>query len=685
MTNPDAQTPVKLPVIYSFAIEGYQLFPGEDGSGIRHNVSDGVTIIVGLNGLGKTTLLNALYRCLTGPVHSGLMTLFNLGSQKPGLLDYRAADYFGNRVEDGAREATIELSVRFGGDELRIRRNLRTLNLTHLECRGIAQEPHEQAYRDRVIELANLPRFEDFLVLLHYVVFVFEDRPKLIWDSSAQAELFRFVVNPASAATQYRTAFDRIASLDSERRNLRVQANRLRKQIDKARAAGATNRTLQARVDMLTTDVEGVKKAMDEVSAALVAADGRRRQARENLLRDEHEARRAQEDHLALEQRYLRSIYPSAGEVASQVLVNAQEGCLICGDRTGAAIERVRSQVAVGRCPFCDQEPPADEPSVGGHDTTLAPADLERASGDARTWTLKLMASRDEVRKLGVEHGELSEQLNELLSQFNKMGQALSGMRRQLPPDEDRVKAMARQHDVMTDELEGLKRDQALFEGQLESLVADTRQHVDELKDGIADRFNTYAGAFLQEACNLVYDPQERPIGQEGKSFSFPSFHVDMTSALSPEVGRTRSSAEQVSESQKEFIDLAFRMALIETLGSGTGAMIVLETPEASLDRVFAVKAGAMFGQFARSSGGSSRLIATSNVTDGPMIGAMLGVHSDPDDPRPLEEQPQFVPPVERQRHMVNLLRLAAENAALRRYRETYEETLKEAIGYAGD
>src|ERR1035437_9747187 len=275
MTNPDEQRPVKLPVIDSFAIEGYQLFPGEDGRGIRHDVSDGVTIIVGLNGLGKKTLLNALYRCLTGPVQSGLMTLFNLGSQKPGLLDYRAADYFGNRVEDGAREATIELSVRFGGDELRIRRNLRTLNLTHLECRGIAQEPHEQAYRERVIELANLPRFEDFLVLLHYVVFVFEDRPKLIWDPSAQAELFRFVVNPASAATQYRTAFDRIASLDSERRNLRVQANRLRKQVDKARAAGATNRPLQARVDMLTTDLEGVKKAMPDQVGRLLLEDPR--------------------------------------------------------------------------------------------------------------------------------------------------------------------------------------------------------------------------------------------------------------------------------------------------------------------------------------------------------------------------------------------------------------------------
>src|ERR1035437_6991294 len=192
MTNPDEQRPVKLPVIYSFAIEGYQLFPGEDGRGIRHDVSDGVTIIVGLNGLGKTTLLNALYRCLTGPVQSGLMTLFNLGSQKPGLLDYRAADYFGNRVEDGAREATIELSVRFGGDELRIRRNLRTLNLTHLHRRGIAQEPHE---------LANLPGLEDFLVPLHYVVFVLEDRPKLIWDRSPQGELFRLVVTPASAAT----------------------------------------------------------------------------------------------------------------------------------------------------------------------------------------------------------------------------------------------------------------------------------------------------------------------------------------------------------------------------------------------------------------------------------------------------------------------------------------------------
>ena len=124
-------------------------------------------------------------------------------------------------------------------------------------------------------------------------------------------------------------------------------------------------------------------------------------------------------------------------------------------------------------------------------------------------------------------------------------------------------------------------------------------------------------------------------------------------------------------------------MALIDALAEGSGATIVLETPEASLDRVFAYRAGRLFGLFGQRGGGAgNRLIATSNVTDGPMIRAMLGLG---DLARDDEPEVHFVPADERQDHVVDLLSLAAETAAIRRYGDEYRQALARAMYPPGD
>src|SRR4051794_21947597 len=55
------------PVLLNFRVTGYQLFPGRAEGGIAYDVPPGVSVIAGINGLGKTTLLNMLFRAIVGP------------------------------------------------------------------------------------------------------------------------------------------------------------------------------------------------------------------------------------------------------------------------------------------------------------------------------------------------------------------------------------------------------------------------------------------------------------------------------------------------------------------------------------------------------------------------------------------------------------------------------------------
>lgn len=62
---------IKLPVMRRLSIRNYSLYPGANGQGLDLEFPAGVTVLAGINGVGKTTLLNLLMRMLLGPTERG--------------------------------------------------------------------------------------------------------------------------------------------------------------------------------------------------------------------------------------------------------------------------------------------------------------------------------------------------------------------------------------------------------------------------------------------------------------------------------------------------------------------------------------------------------------------------------------------------------------------------------------
>ena len=144
---------------------------------------------------------------------------------------------------------------------------------------------------------------------------------------------------------------------------------------------------------------------------------------------------------------------------------------------------------------------------------------------------------------------------------------------------------------------------------------------------------------------------------------SFPNYGLELSGGGHTNLTR-RSNPQEVSQSQREFVDLAFRMALMSAAASnGAAATLVVDAPETSLDAIFTVRAAEVLARFAKVLP-ENRLIITSNLIAGELIPELIkrgGVGNSP-------------------AKIVNLLNIATPTAAVRHYRKDYEDVFSKLM-----
>lgn len=673
-------------------IRGYELFQNENSDGITHLFRRGVHAVVGINGLGKTTLLAMLYRVLLGPFDQSKSDDVGLLGSQHELSAWRNKGFFRDRVSDGAANATIEADIAFGKKLLTVKRRLSNLQIEHLALDGQSLEASHAAYQNAVIGLAGTATFFDFFAILRYLVFFLEDRVELIWDRRSQYDMLRILLFDTAAAKSASEAYDAAQAADSRFRNRRAILGRDRDRLAVLEAAAGDAQASQFRAlqnavaEAEARDREQAKEA-EEVRERIDEA----RLRRERVLLDLQEARTALEIE---EQAHYKHLFPEIGGTAHHVFLNllGGGGCLVCGSTGEDVADYLRSKLEEHRCPICNS-------LSERHEKVVAPADFSRAR--LRRLKIKVDQLREavivavgEIDTAEKEHEELigrreedRQQLRTLRSQLDQLGFT------ELPSDAD-IESLRSAVAEGEKELNRLQAERTAAEGRYGRVVKRQRGAIDRTVNAVRKRFREYAGMVLAERCELNFANEKRSIGQEGAKFEFPYFEVMMTSSVFDQSLSTRHNSEAVSESQREFLDIAFRLALISAATNGKAdSMLVLETPEASLDSLFVAMAGEAFRHYGEDKQRKNVLIASTNLNNEEMLSALLGVHRAPSLERAatteLKLRPRqtsrirasVVPAIERPDRIINLLDLAAPNAALRRHRAYYKDLFTRALG----
>lgn len=622
---------IKLPVFTRLNIRNYSLYPGINNQGLDLDFPAGITVLAGINGVGKTTLLNLFMRMLLGSLDRAKADRDLSRISKRELVIDKRFSFFADRVpEELGENATASLDFTVGDRAITVTRSLKTMELKSVKVNGRNRSvTTELQFSEEMARLCGLASAYDFHVVVRYLQFFTEERQPILWSAATQYEFFKMLFLDRELTKNTDETFASIQRLDTTYRN-RIHQLNLRE--ERIKASRATALAAQDTGDLLTR-LEAAKllrsAAAEDYQKHQRAAEALQIQARGlDVELNQAEATLADlEDELEhADAAFIAQALPAIDDKAKFLMAGlaSGQGCFVCGNRHRSQVQTIAKQLKGGHCFVCHQ-------SIAGRGKGAKVEPL--AAAQVRALEQKIESIRKQATAIETKRDAVHKQITPSLqalrvaaSRNSETAFALETLQAQLPDPPETSSALEAElkaeHDALK-EMDGQRKE--LAENYRE-LIKEGRVQIDTFKETLRTKLTAYAEAFLQETVKVQFGSQDKvKIATGAGQVGMPSFSILMTSSTH-EVPKERLTSDNVSESQKEFLDLAFRMTLLDMACSDGATTLVIETPEASLDSWFMLRAAELMRQFAPANSSPVRnLIATSNVNGTAMIPALLG------------------------------------------------------------
>ncbi|XYQ82836.1 AAA family ATPase [Pseudomonas syringae] len=622
---------INFPILKKLSIENYGLYPGTNANpGLTIDFrKQGLSLIVGANGLGKSTLINIILRVLTGPSDLNKFErtdeLGNLKLVAADRLDLR--DLFSARVQDQALNATATLVVKFGDVEVTIVRSLHNLSLIDLK-EGLSPvqlsskfNEREDKFKTVICQAARLGDFGDWLLILHYVVFYQEERRALVWDTSAQREILRILLLSAEESLDWKLKARKALEADSEFRNLRSSINKQIKKIKSEMSSVEDRAGLRSELDALRKVKEETQNKLKLVDDNVDVKNNVRVKLREQLLLAKADLDGKNRDFENAKLLALESTLPTLSDTTKFIITQlmADDVCLACGSESPSTKADYQHRLENGVCVICGTQKTCKEAEfepieianrriyklagdIKTNKDTVEElnANLDRVEQEVLSWSVQVQEYRDVIRETTLKIAPIEAFIAKREEPTTKGDIQISGLKSML---DDCAKDLAEKH------------------YEFVSFLNTVEYKFLEKTNTIQAEFNRIVQKFLVEDCEVSWKRVDWKLGQEEKPVEFPAYIFKMRSGTHNVITERKDPAE-VSESQREFIDLAFRIALIQTAGNDGCGSIVMDAPESSLDAVFVERAANVFTEFSRVPG--NKLLLASNLVDGNLLPILL-------------------------------------------------------------
>lgn len=623
---------ISLPVVDKITIRNYSLYPGENNSGIVIDFSQGVTVLAGINGVGKTTLLNLLLRMILGPSSPKMSQDISRVSKRDLVLSKsKKFDFFSKRVPDGGKNATATIEFSIAGKRIVIVRFLYSMRVKSftINNRKVSGADDEIAIIEKLAQLAGLESGYDFHMVVRYLQFFTEERLPILWSPGTQFEFFKMLFFDTSLSSQLSETFKQIQRVDTDYRNRRNQQTIRQKRLD-------SENPPESDIEIATLEkmLKHAEESYQDLNSSFAHDHENLNNAQKIVIELESQLSNCEVNLSKLEDQcshddalYIAQSLPGLDDKLNFLMqgLGSRVGCFVCGKKGKKEFNEINKTLRKGNCFVCN----SSLTDVNkGKVTPIGVKKIREQNTQIDALIKEIEILKDKIIEAQNRRDMLQKSVNEKSHSRLTAYHEIQKLRSQIPnkkvSDISPLKSEIEREEA---ELNNLDIERKGLTDQYRRLVGEAQERMDDAKESIRNRMSYYAEEFLQETVDITFD-RKTPfkLATGAGKVNIPTFSVGMTSSTF-KVAQKRLTPDSVSESQKEFLDLAFRMTLLDLVCEGANQMMVIETPEASLDSWFMRRAATLMRTFAPTDPEKNRkLIATSNLNGTVMIPALLGI-----------------------------------------------------------
>ncbi|WP_036214531.1 AAA family ATPase [Lysinibacillus sphaericus] len=661
-----------LPKLVKIEINNFSLYSQEPS--FSYEFKNGINAIIGVNGIGKTTFIELILYCLVGARRK-----YTLNKKKKEItFEKKNQDYFSSRFNDNFdtnEQADAVLDFKVENDVITISRSLFHDEIKFVKLNGeILPITEEEKYNDFIIERLGFYNFEALQKIIRDFLVFDEQRLNVAWEMNNQDEILRILLLDGSQDERFYALENKIISLDSTGRHLsedrRIARERLallyeerEKLLSRVKNDEETDdvkidekldynelinikNTLELEMSTIEEEIELMLASIESVSYEVNKYIGER-----NILNQDLETI---ENYISKEEvKLYNSVYdklPDYYYTLEKGLVNEGK-CLACSTKSNELKQKFRENKEMHSCLVCgsklEEEIELDPEII----TTI-----NRYNDQRERLLIQIKNRQNDIDKSKEKYSKLDKEVNNLLkskeqksSQLIQIESLVSQYKNDVPADtySQLVLNLDNQIIELSNEVKRIYEERDALKLELEKIQDNFVSSIALMNRELSIYFNKYASTFLGLECELTMKRQ--------KIRSIP--HVQFMPKVN---GAERGDIYSVSESQRFFLDQAFRMAIIDFLQNkikGFEVFFITETPEGSLDIAYEEQVAEMFTIFAKS---NNNIIFTSNLNSSNFLSKIF----------------KKIDKTDRERRILNML----EKGNLTKVHKEYEQVLSDKL-----
>lgn len=613
-----------LPELLSIEIKNYTLYP--NGLNYTYDFVKGVNLILGGNGMGKTTFVNIIKFGLIG-LYKKATDLTRTYKDRPIVkrLLY-PTNYFSARGDESITtdgEATVLLHFAIRDAYFDVFRSLETGHLLSVKINGsclsgytIEEDRYERldknvqeqyllfSYEKSIEKYSNLT-FDDLVFFVNEILFFGENHNTVLWNdgidgkTDVQNELFNKYFNEPHLDLERQEMQRQTKYYDSLSRHRSEDMRVLNKLVAKIN----TTSTYSTETNSPTVDIVALKSKIEATSDELGLI--RKKQASLNneisilqgeINRNSLQASRLDENKKRIEREMNASLWETLHPQYNIFIKNIQMNhlCPMCSHEAEQLLEKIND--ASTHCFMCGNDI---------HQTANAEliSQYKAITSEHKSTYLSIVNKQRKVRALEDGLEQLDKDFREKDLQRRTFQQQLRELeyKRASSPEPDKLQALDDERNRLEKEKNGYQQRSAECAAKAQELTNRIEEEIISNVSRFSAIFASYAEHFLGVSCSLEYAKYD---GDEFKRF-YPI--ID---------GKIRRQEESLSESQRFFVDHSFRMSILSFFYQSPSFYIV-ETPDSSLDLSYEKNAAGVFLRFLKN---PNIIIVTSNLNNSSFI-----------------------------------------------------------------